>query len=54
MIRRNTIKTGRAAERNDMKQIVQPTGGGPVLVVDAPRPTVGANEVLVRTSSTLI
>lgn len=37
-----------------MKQVVQPTGGGPVKVVDVPRPTIGATDVLVRTAASLI
>jgi len=37
-----------------MKQVVQPLNGGPVTVLDVPRPTVGATEVLVRTVSSVI
>lgn len=37
-----------------MKQVVQPQGGGPVQVVEVPRPTVGATDVLVKTSFSLI
>jgi len=32
-----------------MKQVVQAVSGGPVRVVDVPRPTIGPTEVLVRT-----
>lgn len=37
-----------------MKQVVQPLRGGPVRVLDVPRPTIGATEVLVRTLSSVI
>ena len=37
-----------------MKQVVQPIGGGPVTVLDVPRPTIGATEVLVRTLASVI
>lgn len=37
-----------------MKQVVQPIGGGPVEVLDVPRPTIGATEVLVRTLASVI
>ena len=37
-----------------MKQVVQPTGGGPVQVVEVPRPTIGATDVLVQTAVSLI
>lgn len=37
-----------------MKQVVQPIGGGPVTVLDVPRPTVGSTEVLVRTVASVI
>lgn len=37
-----------------MKQVVQPVGGGPVTVLDVPRPTVGATEVLVRTLASVV
>lgn len=37
-----------------MKQVVQPVGGGPVTVLDVPRPTVGPAEVLVRTVASII
>jgi predicted dehydrogenase/threonine dehydrogenase-like Zn-dependent dehydrogenase len=37
-----------------MKQVVQPLSGGAVEVVDVPRPVIGANEVLVRTISSII
>lgn len=37
-----------------MKQVVQPIGGGPVTVLDVPRPTVGPTEVLVRTTASVI
>lgn len=37
-----------------MKQVVQPIGGGPVAVLDVPRPTVGPTEVLVRTLASVI
>lgn len=37
-----------------MKQVVQPIGGGPVTVLDVPRPTAGATEVLVRTVASVI
>jgi len=37
-----------------VKQVVQPTGGGPVQVVEVPRPTVGATDVLVHTAVSLI
>jgi hypothetical protein len=32
-----------------MKQVVQPVSGGPVQVLEVPRPTIGPAEVLVRT-----
>ncbi len=32
-----------------MKQVVQPVSGGPVQVLDVPRPVIGSAEVLVRT-----
>jgi predicted dehydrogenase/threonine dehydrogenase-like Zn-dependent dehydrogenase len=37
-----------------VKQIVQPLAGGPVEVLDVPRPTIGPTEVLVRTLSSVI
>lgn len=37
-----------------MKQVVQPVAGGPVTVLDVPRPSVGATEVLVRTLASVI
>jgi predicted dehydrogenase/threonine dehydrogenase-like Zn-dependent dehydrogenase len=37
-----------------VKQVVQAINGGPVRVIDAPRPTIGATEVLVRTVTTTI
>jgi len=37
-----------------MKQVVQAINGGPVRVIDAPRPTISATEVLVRTLTTTI
>lgn len=37
-----------------MKQVVQAVNGGPVRVLDVPRPTIGATEVLVRTVATTI
>lgn len=37
-----------------MKQVVQPTGGGAVRVLDVPRPSIGATEILVRTEASLI
>jgi predicted dehydrogenase/threonine dehydrogenase-like Zn-dependent dehydrogenase len=37
-----------------VKQIVQPIAGGPVKVLDVPRPTPGATEVLVRTVASVI
>jgi len=37
-----------------VKQVVQPVGGGPVTVLDVPRPTIGATEVLVRTLASVI
>ena len=32
-----------------MRQVVQPANGGPVRVIDVPRPTIGPTEVLVQT-----
>lgn len=37
-----------------MKQLVQAISGGPVRVVDVPRPTIGATEVLVQTVASVI
>jgi len=37
-----------------LKQVVQSVSGGPVRVIDVPRPTIGAAEVLVRTRVSLI
>lgn len=37
-----------------MKQVVQSIGGGPVEVVDVPRPSIAATEVLVRTVASVI
>ena len=37
-----------------MKQVVQPAAGGPVEVLDVPRPTAGPAEVLVRTVAAII
>jgi hypothetical protein len=37
-----------------MKQVVQPVGGGPVEVLDVPRPAIGPTEVLVRTVASVI
>ena len=37
-----------------MKQVVQPVSGGPVQVLDVPRPTIGSAEVLVRTVASVI
>jgi hypothetical protein len=37
-----------------MKQVVQPVSGGPVQVLEVPRPTIGPAEVLVRTVASVI
>ena len=37
-----------------MKNVVQPVAGGPVVVLDVPRPSAGPTEVLVRTLSSVI
>jgi predicted dehydrogenase/threonine dehydrogenase-like Zn-dependent dehydrogenase len=37
-----------------VKQVVQSISGGPVRVIDVPRPTIGPTEVLVQTQSSLI
>ncbi len=37
-----------------MKQVVQPLSGGPVTVLDVPRPTVDSTQVLVRTLASVI
>jgi hypothetical protein len=37
-----------------MKQVVQPVSGGPVEVLDVPRPAIGPTEVLVRTVASVI
>lgn len=37
-----------------MKQVVQAVSGGPVRVVDVPRPTIGATEVLVKTVASVV
>ncbi len=37
-----------------MKQVVQPAAGGPVRVVDVPRPTIRPTEVLVRTVASVM
>ncbi len=37
-----------------MKQVVQPVGGGPVEVLDVPRPAIGPTEVLVQTVASVI
>lgn len=37
-----------------MKQVVQPVGGGPVEVLDVPRPVIGPTEVLVQTMASII
>ncbi len=37
-----------------MKQVVQPVGGGPVEVLDVPRPVIGPTEVLVQTTASII
>src|ERR1700684_1585063 len=37
-----------------MKQIVQPVSGGPVVVLDVPRPVISPTEVLVRTVASVI
>ena len=37
-----------------MRQVVQPVAGGPVEVLDVPRPTAGPTEVLVRTVASII
>lgn len=37
-----------------MKQVVQPVAGGPVRVLDVPRPSIGPTQVLVRTIASVI
>jgi predicted dehydrogenase/threonine dehydrogenase-like Zn-dependent dehydrogenase len=37
-----------------MKQVVQPAKGGPVRVIDVPRPTIGPTEVLVQTVASAV
>ena len=37
-----------------MKQVVQPISGGPVEVLDVPRPVISPTEVLVRTAASVI
>ena len=37
-----------------MKQVVQPANGGPVRVIDVPRPVIGPTEVLVQTVASAV
>jgi NADPH:quinone reductase-like Zn-dependent oxidoreductase len=37
-----------------LKQVVQSTSGGPVRVIEVPRPVIGPTEVLVRSMATLM
>jgi predicted dehydrogenase/threonine dehydrogenase-like Zn-dependent dehydrogenase len=37
-----------------MKQVVQPAKGGPVRVIDVPRPTIGPTEVLIQTVASAV
>lgn len=37
-----------------MKQVVQPANGGPVRVIEVPRPTIGPTEVLVQTVASAV
>lgn len=37
-----------------MKQVVQPVSGGPVSVIDVPRPVIGPTEVLVQTMASIV
>ena len=37
-----------------MKQVVQPAKGGPVRVIDVPRPVIGPTEVLVQTVASAV
>ena len=37
-----------------MKQVVQPVAGGPVRVIDVPRPVIGPTEVLVQTAASIV
>ncbi|MEY2476037.1 MAG: hypothetical protein QOG87_1352, partial [Actinomycetota bacterium] len=37
-----------------MRQVVQPASGGPVQVIEVPRPTISATEVLVHTTASII
>jgi len=37
-----------------MKQVVQPANGGPVRVIDVPRPSIGPTEVLVQTVASAV
>lgn len=39
---------------HQVKQVVQPANGGPVRVIDVPRPTIGATEVLVQTVASAV
>lgn len=48
------LRGGAVDEREFVKQVVQPIGGGAVEVLDVPRPTIGATEVLVRTLASVI
>ncbi len=48
------LRGGAVDEGVFVKQVVQPIGGGPVEVLDVPRPTIGATEVLVRTLASVI
>jgi predicted dehydrogenase/threonine dehydrogenase-like Zn-dependent dehydrogenase len=41
-------------DSNRMKQVVQSVSGGPVRIVDVPRPVIGPNEVLVQVLSSAI
>ena len=45
---------GAGGERDDVKQVVQPVSGGPVEVLDVPRPAISPTEVLVRTVASVI
>src|SRR5450432_3562428 len=52
-----TNRSGLARGRSGggrVKQVVQPIAGGPVQVLDVPRPTAGPTEVLVRTVASVI
>jgi predicted dehydrogenase/threonine dehydrogenase-like Zn-dependent dehydrogenase len=37
-----------------LKQVVQPVSGGPVRVIDVPRPVIGSTEVLVQTAASIV